>query len=896
MRRILRFRFLAILSIVVSASVPAHAQWVEDGTPICTASGSQQPQEIIPDGLGGAILVWGDTRGADSDIYAQRVDRSGNVLWTVDGVAVCTAVGDQWFTPPIPDGTGGCFVVWADPRNGIPDIYAQRIDASGAAVWTANGVVVCSATDFQWEPRLVTDGSGGAIVVWQDWRNGVDYDIYAQRIDANGVGLWAADGIAISTQTNHQDGQRIVADGAGGAIIAWGDYRTGVDYDIYAQRVDASGTTLWGVEKNVVSTTGYQWTIEMTPDGAQGAILVWSDSRNGSADDIYAQRLDANGNAMWTYNGIPVVSTADNQSNHKIVGDGSGGVFVVWLDGGGVAGYDIYAQRVDNNGAVLWAADGLAVRTGQSEDSDMPSVVADGAGGIVVAWEDDRNAGYADIYAQRVDGIGTPLWQANGRQMSAGSDDEADSRLAAGDPGSVFVSWYDLIGQGGSDIYAQMIDVHLGNWGDVAGQIASAADVTADQGGKVLVKWDASRIDVFGDQSVTHYSVWRAVDGASAAAQNPGMRLVEISDIHADFSGPAWRVQATAAGSYYWEWVSNTGAQNFSGYASAVPTLHDSVTANPATHYFQVLTHSADPHVFWVSAPDSGYSVDNLAPASPQNVAGYYDNIAGTMSLWWSPNQDADLAVYHVYRGSGPDFVPSGANRIATVLDTVTSGHPFAPVPPWYFKFSAVDVHGNESVFAVLAPGDIETPTLVAGYSASWDGRAVEVSWTLADVEGSLGFDVHRKLANEADYRPIQVSVKASGDRYYFRDESVKRGGSYAYLVTVTDDGEQAASFEITASVPAAKLTLYQNYPNPFRPRTTIGYELPEAARVELTVYDVSGRKVATLVSGMKDAGYHEVPFEIGGSREAGNLVSGVYFYKLKAGKTTQVKKMTIIK
>ena len=103
MRLIRHFRFLAILSIVVSASVPAFAQWVENGTPICTASGSQQPQEIIPDGLGGAILVWGDTRGADRDIYAQR--------------------------------------------NVTTDIYAQHIDANGVGLWAADGIAISTETN-----------------------------------------------------------------------------------------------------------------------------------------------------------------------------------------------------------------------------------------------------------------------------------------------------------------------------------------------------------------------------------------------------------------------------------------------------------------------------------------------------------------------------------------------------------------------------------------------------------------------------------------------------------------------------------------------------------------------------------------------------------------------------
>jgi len=101
-------------------------------------------------------------------------------------------------------------------------------------------VPISTAAGYQYSPTIVTDGSGGAIITWHDYRSG-NYDIYAQRINANGNVLWTTDGVAISTAANNQEWSTIVADGSGGAIITWQDFRSS-NYDIYSQRVSGSGT------------------------------------------------------------------------------------------------------------------------------------------------------------------------------------------------------------------------------------------------------------------------------------------------------------------------------------------------------------------------------------------------------------------------------------------------------------------------------------------------------------------------------------------------------------------------------------------------------------------------------------------------------------------------------
>ena len=77
-------------------------------------------------------------------------------------------------------------------------------ELTGAPQWAANGVAVCTAGDNQFDPRLVSDGLGGAIVTWEDRRSGSSYDIYAQRVDAAGATWWGTNGTAVSTAANSQ--------------------------------------------------------------------------------------------------------------------------------------------------------------------------------------------------------------------------------------------------------------------------------------------------------------------------------------------------------------------------------------------------------------------------------------------------------------------------------------------------------------------------------------------------------------------------------------------------------------------------------------------------------------------------------------------------------------------
>ena len=381
-------------------------QWETNGASVCSAQGDQATSAlgIVSDGSGGAIVTWNDFRsGTSYDIYAQRISAAGTPLWTNDGVPVCIATGNQQAPAIIADGAGGAIITWFDNRNGNYDIFAQRISNDGASSWTTDGVALCVAAGFQEYPTLVADGAGGAIVTWFDQRTGGNYtysDIYAQRVSATGTPLWAPDGVPLCTASGADQNPTLVSDGVGGAIVTWFDYRSG-DYDIYAQRVTSAGSPLWTADGVAVCiAAGEQASPTIVPDGLGGGIVSWRDYRNGSDYNLYSQRLSSAGAPQWAVNGIALCVAGGDQYDPILMPDGSGGALATWADYRSGAG-DIYAQRVSASGGTQWAGDGVAVCTAPGSQN-VPAMASDGAGGAIITWHDHRGGSDNDIYAQRV--------------------------------------------------------------------------------------------------------------------------------------------------------------------------------------------------------------------------------------------------------------------------------------------------------------------------------------------------------------------------------------------------------------------------------------------------------------------------------------------------------------
>jgi hypothetical protein len=265
--------------------------------------GDQFLFQVVADVRGGAFLTWTDYRNINSDIYAQRIDVMGESQWLENGVPLCTNPEYQWRSQLASDSRNGAIISWWDFRRGNGDIFAQRIDSSGAPLWELDGLPVCEAPGDQgyYNLGVVSDSAGSAIMLWEDYRNS-NWDIFAQKIDINGKTQWTTDGVSVCTapgdQGHHYQGSfalDIVSDRRGGAIVAWIDGRSG-ELDIYAQRIDYSGVPRWAVNgASVCMAGGNQDFPKTTPDGSGGSFIVWADGRTDSLGDVYVQHINSDG-------------------------------------------------------------------------------------------------------------------------------------------------------------------------------------------------------------------------------------------------------------------------------------------------------------------------------------------------------------------------------------------------------------------------------------------------------------------------------------------------------------------------------------------------------------------------------------------------------------------------
>lgn len=685
------------------SAIAAWSQHSNVNTAVCTSLGTQSDVAIAADGSGGAFIVWADLRGGASfDIYAQHMSAAGAPLWTANGVVVCSNSGDQRYPVLVTDGSGGIIVTWEDTRAGASatHIYAQKLNASGASAWTAGGVAVCTATNAQYDPCIASDQAGGAFIAWRDTRQGAatSIDIYVQRVNANGLPLFAANGAAMASTANITRGEiSIVADGSSGAIACWSEYHATYFYDVMLQRVSSIGTMLWtsGGTNASGSQTSDQHDPSLCSDGLGGAIVAWTDQRNASTD-IYAQHVTASGSSAWSYQGMPICKeTTASQTDPHVAKDGNGGALIGWSDPRSAIGTGIYCQRVTANGLGLWTSDGYPACV-TAGGRGLVDIEADGSGGALLGWADSRSSSDWTLYAQRIGVAGTALWATNGVAVQTSLSLSA-GRFCSDGAAGVIAAWADYRSQTSQDVYAQRVE-RYGQLGNPEPSITSVSDVKNDQGGSVKVTWSASYLDADPVFGVYEYRVFRSVPGPLLA--NLASHATTTDSDEAVSEGK-WLVVPNAAQATTWEYVGSQLAEAFASYSKVVATTADSVGgSNPRTYFLvEARAGTAASSDRWSSAPDSGYSVDNLPPAAPAPLTGQY--LAGTTRLHWNPNTEADLAGYRVYRGSSAAFTPSAATLVGAAPDT---GYVDAAGAPYVYKVTAVDEHGNESPVATLVP------------------------------------------------------------------------------------------------------------------------------------------------------------------------------------------------
>ena len=699
-----------------------------------------------------------------------------NSQWNSDpttNTAVCDTTENQNFAKIVSDDNGGAYIIWTDHRDesGIlaGDIYAQRIKASGYPMWIKNGIVINNGMNAQVVPELISDGAGGFIAVWQ-LKFGLFYDrdLYAQRVDSSGNLLWNTNGVVISNVGGTEYYQNVIPDGNGGAIIAWQHLPgTPGENDIYAQRVDNNGQTLWASNGITISDTiGSQTYPVQASDDNGGTMIAWSDSRNGYPNiDIYVQHVASNGNVSFASNGISVCNEAAFQDEPVILNDGYGNYIIAWYDMRHTNG-DIYIQKVDTVGNFHFMTNGIPVCTDSSEQN-RPALISDGVGGFIIAWTDLSDDG-GNIYAQRFDSNGNALWTSNGVAICTAADIQDNSQIAPDNQGGAIISWMDYRNEWLGDIYSQRIDSD-GNliWNTNGVAICTATGEQSDQqmisngsGGSILV-WYDTRNGV--DENIY--------------AQNV----------------------------------------NYLGILGVRNQVSNRTNLNKAISDLQTASDTID-FIF---------QIEKLQSDIIQNVVVFIDTVFheadGDLTFTLTHNGVTDTLI-HQAGGSENDFIRTVLNDTSSI--SISSGT--APFTGIYLPYQSLSV---------------------------FNGMDALGSWILSVYDGLNG--------NVGTLQAWGISVA-------FQENP-------AHIISSNPESPQ-------------QFILSQNYPNPFNPVTHIRYDLRKSSNVKIEVFNSLGQKVITLVDTYKKAGFYTVDFN------GSFLASGLYFYRIETREFSKVHKMILMK
>lgn len=229
-----------------------------------------------------------------------------------------------------------------------------------------------------------------------------------------------------------------------------------------------------------------------------------------------------------------------------------------------------------------------------------------------------------------------------------------------------------------------------------ASSISSIKDVPVDNGKKVQVVWTAFPAESYSLSQVINYGVWRKDPVL------PSLNSIKKVGSFTEMLSTTRQGGQVVLGSSVWTYVGAIPASGMTQYSFLAPTLFDSTkTSGQRWTVFYVAGYTKDNQVMYSTQPDSGYSVDNMAPAAPSGLnATFAKNV---VTLKWAANTDGDVNQYAVYRGTTANFNPAGTTPLARINATAYQDPVSQSGVTYYYKVSALDVAGNESGYASVS-------------------------------------------------------------------------------------------------------------------------------------------------------------------------------------------------
>jgi len=553
---------------------------------------------------------------------------------------------------------------------------------------------------------------------------------------------------------------------------------------------------------------------------------------------------------------VPVVTAPSDQTNPAIVPDGSGGTIIAWEDQRN--GGSIYAQHVLNDGSVdpSWPVNGSLLASGTTS-AFVPAVVIDGAGGAIVFWEDPTT----HIFAQRIrsNGVPDPAWGGSGVTVATTAVASKLLNAISDRAGGAFVVWKDSRnGTSNTDIYA----MHL-------------------TGAGVDPAWPANGLAVCNAALVQQAPVL-CTDGSSGAIA-------------------VWADRRTAANDY------DLYAQHILINGTVDPGWPANGTAVVTRVAGQRLYSTSN--IFYIDMESSDNQAEAVIP----------DGSGGCLITWTDGNTAAsqDIYVHHLLSNGAVDPTWT-AGGVAVCTDPAPQGLSYmvsdgsgGATVFWADGRNGVAADLSQDLYAqhVLSTGAFTGPmngmAVLTGGTGSFPrgirdgGAGLTIFWM--DRRDSLtnGYDAYAQhvvirpnLAVDPSW-PIGGFLVSNAASDQFSPSGAWIGGSAAILTwqdrrNVASTGEDVYANRLAIPVTSvgpdlpAPFELGVIAPNPSHDGMRISFSLSRAVSVRVDVFDLSGRHVRTIVSGMHSPGRHDVTWD-GTGAERASVGAGVYLVSMRA-------------
>ena len=833
---------LLLLTSVISA------QWSSDpASPQLLGSGVQAQVKATSDG--GVYVAWLTDMG-DYHVYLQRFDATGVAQFDEGGMLVSDHNNDSWIAVfhmnLAVDSDNNAIITVLDQRSGPWNVYAYKISSDGSMVWGDNGVSVSNSSQTNYSPRFAVLPDNSVMVAWSP--NATTIEI--QRISSDGGLMWG-DGILIEDSNESLMYPQPIVDSNGDALVQWIGQSGPVwaaNSVLYLQKYDLDGISQWSeptVSAGPVVFPMGNWSQQLVAGTGGSSFSAWTQF-SGNVQNAVSQHITEEGSIAWAGG----VDLSTNSSNFRMspmlsVAEETQELMAVWKESNeSQSQRGISGQRLDSSGNQLWGSNGVTVVALNSSYDYLDLFVAGFGEELISAYIQQSANMDGDIYANRLDAEGNSVW--TNETVTVTNTGTAKSDMMAGKgPNCLFIAWTE-----NGSVYAHC----LREDGTLGPPDVGSSDCTADDGTEGVELWSVC------------YSIENTTSLNLSNTQITGEIPPEIGNLT--------NLNTLSLGSTY--------------IAGEIPPEIGSLTN---LNYL----HLNNNQLIGEIPPEIG-SLTNLVILSlsdNQLTGEIYETLC---NLNWNYSTIENNQFCPPYPSCIEDYVGyQDTTNCEQIID-------------WIFSVSnpVIEVYGNNDQWN---PGDTLTIELELCNNSDtahmyYPGVILESDSNLTTIlnDSYWFYGMEADTCNNVQFIVLADSTIISDTIVTFSayPEALNCQNHPEYCIdgdTLTFDIPiilEYVSNDINNFIPK-EFILHQNYPNPFNPVTTLRYDLPEDANVNISIYDMMGRVVKTLVNAEQITGYRSIQWDA--TNNQGQPVSaGLYLYTIEAGDFRQTKKMVLLK